>query len=78
MEEFSDSNIILPEQDMTLNLVSVPEEIKVLMLKVVSEAKDTSLKKREVNSLGQTDGEEDSESITSKMFKSKFTSPYGV
>jgi len=78
MEEFSDSNIILPEQDMTLNLVSVPEEIKVLMLKVVSEAKDTSLKKREFNSLGQTDGEEDSESITSKMFKSKFTSPYGV
>jgi len=36
------------------------------------------LKKIKFNSLGQTDGEEeDSESITSKMFKSKSTSPDG-
>jgi len=48
------------------------------MLKVVREAKDASLMKRKFNSLGQTDGEEDSESITSKMFKSKSTSPDGV
>ena len=59
--------------------VSVPEEIKVLMLKVVSEAKDASLKKRRLNSFGQTDGEEEvSESISSKMFKSKSSSSDGV
>jgi len=58
--------------------VLVPEEIKVLMLKVVSEAKDASLKKRKLNSLGQFDGEEESESNTSKMFKSKSTSIDGV
>jgi len=45
------------------------------MLKVGSEAKDASLKKRKFNSFGQTDGEEESESITSMMFKSKSTSP---
>jgi len=58
--------------------VSVPEEIKVLMLKVVSEAKDASLKKRKFNSLGQSDGEEDSENVSSKMFKSKSSSSDGV
>nr|XP_007132560.1 hypothetical protein PHAVU_011G105000g [Phaseolus vulgaris]ESW04554.1 hypothetical protein PHAVU_011G105000g [Phaseolus vulgaris] len=60
--------------------VSIPEEIKDLMLKVVSEAKDASLKKRKFkfNSFGQTDGEEDNESISSKMFKSKSSSSDGV
>jgi len=29
--------------------VSVPEEIKLLMVKVVSDAKDTSMKKRRLN-----------------------------
>ena len=58
--------------------VSVPEEIKVLMLKVISEAKDPSLKKRKFNSLGQIHGEEESKSSTSKMFKSKFASTDGI
>jgi len=48
------------------------------MLKVVSEAKYASLKKRKFNSFGQTDGEEENESITSKMFKSESTSLDGA
>jgi len=48
------------------------------MLNVVSEAKDASMKKRKFNSLGQIDGEEESESSTSKIFKSKSTSSDGV
>ena len=50
--------------------VSVPEEIKVLILKVVSEAKYVSMNRRRLNSLEQiNDGEKNEQSVnTSKIF----------
>ncbi|KAL2330459.1 hypothetical protein Fmac_018040 [Flemingia macrophylla] len=51
---------------------TVPEEVKLLMMKIVVEAKEASLKKRRLNIIGEDD--EESEEVETNFFQRRLAS----